>query len=41
MVVSTTSALCAGQFDAIAVPKRGRYVEHPARVEDGTAYRHA
>ena len=25
-------------FDAVAVPKEGRYVDQPARVEDGTAY---
>ena len=25
-------------FDAVAVPKEGRYVDRPARVEDGSAY---
>lgn len=28
----------ARNFTAVAVPKQGRYVEHPARAEDGTAY---
>jgi len=28
----------AREFDRIAVPDRGRYVEKPARVESGTAY---
>ncbi len=28
----------ARDFDQIAVPERGRYVDAPARVEDGTAY---
>ena len=28
----------AWEFDAIAVPDRGRYVETPAKVEDGSAY---
>ena len=28
----------ARDFDAVAVPKAGRYVEHPARAEDGSAY---
>ena len=26
-------------FDRLAVPAEGRYVAHPARPEDGTAYR--
>ena len=29
----------AADFDAVAVPKDGRYVEAPARPEDGSAYR--
>lgn len=29
----------AREFDAVAVPTKGRYVAKPARVEDGTAYR--
>jgi glyoxylase-like metal-dependent hydrolase (beta-lactamase superfamily II) len=28
----------AANFDRIAVPHTGRYVEHPARAEDGSAY---
>jgi glyoxylase-like metal-dependent hydrolase (beta-lactamase superfamily II) len=28
----------ASEFDRVAVPEHGRYVEHPARVEDGSAY---
>lgn len=28
----------AGQFDGVAVPKRSRYRDAPARAEDGTAY---
>ena len=28
----------ADDFDRIAVPEQGRYVEHPARAEDGSAY---
>jgi glyoxylase-like metal-dependent hydrolase (beta-lactamase superfamily II) len=30
--------LLAQDFDRIAVPKHGRYVDQPARVEDGSAY---
>ena len=35
-----TSALelLAQDFQTIAVPEQGRYLDHPARVEDGTAY---
>lgn len=29
----------AENFDRVAVPEHGRYVLHPARAEDGTAYR--
>jgi glyoxylase-like metal-dependent hydrolase (beta-lactamase superfamily II) len=29
----------AATFDTVAVPDHGRYVGHPARAEDGTAYR--
>ena len=29
----------AADFDTVAVPDHGTYVEHPARAEDGTAYR--
>ena len=29
----------AQEFDRVAVPERGRYVEAPARAEDGSAYR--
>ena len=29
----------AAEFNEIAVPKHGRYVEHPKRAEDGSAYR--
>ena len=29
----------AAEFDGIAVPDHGTYVDHPARVEDGSAYR--
>jgi glyoxylase-like metal-dependent hydrolase (beta-lactamase superfamily II) len=29
----------ARDFDRVAVPKTGRYVERPARAEDGSAYR--
>ncbi|MDQ2805185.1 MAG: MBL fold metallo-hydrolase [Pseudomonadota bacterium] len=28
----------ANEFEQIAVPTHGRYVDHPARVEDGSAY---
>lgn len=28
----------AQEFDSVAVPKHGRYVGHPAREEDGSAY---
>jgi glyoxylase-like metal-dependent hydrolase (beta-lactamase superfamily II) len=28
----------AEQFDRVAVPRDGRYVDHPARAEDGSAY---
>ncbi|WP_237479720.1 MBL fold metallo-hydrolase [Lichenibacterium dinghuense] len=28
----------ARDFDAVAVPAEGRYVEHPARAEDGSVY---
>ena len=31
----------AREFDAVAVPKDGKYVESPARPEDGTAYKPA
>lgn len=31
----------AAEFDAVAVPEHGRYVNHPAQAEDGTAYRKA
>jgi glyoxylase-like metal-dependent hydrolase (beta-lactamase superfamily II) len=31
----------AREFDSVAVPKHGRYVNNPARAEDGTAYRQA
>jgi glyoxylase-like metal-dependent hydrolase (beta-lactamase superfamily II) len=29
----------AERFDEVAVPKKGKYVEEPAKAEDGTAYR--
>jgi hypothetical protein len=29
----------ARQFDEIAMPKDTKYVRHPARAEDGSAYR--
>ena len=29
----------ASRFDEVAVPDHGRYVEHPAKADDGTAYR--
>jgi glyoxylase-like metal-dependent hydrolase (beta-lactamase superfamily II) len=29
----------AREFDRVAVPEHGKYVEHPARADDGTAYR--
>ncbi|EWY38150.1 hypothetical protein N825_14650 [Skermanella stibiiresistens SB22] len=29
----------AERFDQVAVPKSGKYLEHPARAEDGSAYR--
>jgi hypothetical protein len=29
----------ARDFDRVAVPKTGRYVESSARTEDGSAYR--
>ena len=29
----------AAEFDRVAVPANGRYVEHPARAEDGSVYR--
>jgi glyoxylase-like metal-dependent hydrolase (beta-lactamase superfamily II) len=29
----------AARFDELAVPEHGRYVEEPARAEDGSAYR--
>jgi glyoxylase-like metal-dependent hydrolase (beta-lactamase superfamily II) len=29
----------AQRFDEVAVPERGRYGDHPARADDGTAYR--
>jgi hypothetical protein len=28
----------AQNFDRVAVPKHGRYVDDPARAEDGSAY---
>ena len=28
----------AQNFDTVAVPDHGKYVLHPARAEDGTAY---
>jgi hypothetical protein len=28
----------AVNFDIVAVPEDGKYVKHPARIEDGTAY---
>ena len=28
----------AQEFEAVAVPKKGRYVDHPAKVSDGSAY---
>ncbi len=31
----------AFDFESLAVPDHGRYVDHPARAEDGTAYRKA
>lgn len=31
----------AGNFDKLAVPHHGTYAEHPARAEDGSAYRKA
>ena len=31
----------AKRFDSIARPREGRYLTHPAHVEDGTAYRAA
>ncbi len=31
----------AREFDDVAVPKHGRYAGHPARAEDGSAYRRA
>lgn len=31
----------ASEFDALAVPKHGKYVEHPTHAADGTAYRPA
>ena len=31
----------ARDFDRIAVPDQGRYVEKPARADDGSAYRPA
>ena len=30
----------AENFEDVAVPEHGRYVRHPARAEDGSAYRH-
>lgn len=38
---SMTEALVAlsRDFNEVAVPSSGRYLEHPARVEDGSAYR--
>ena len=29
----------AQDFDHVAVPRESRYLDHPARAEDGTAYR--
>ncbi|WP_158046509.1 MBL fold metallo-hydrolase [Skermanella pratensis] len=29
----------ADEFDRVAVPRQGRYLRHPARAEDGSAYR--
>jgi len=29
----------ARDFDKVAVPPSGRYMEHPVRAEDGSAYR--
>jgi glyoxylase-like metal-dependent hydrolase (beta-lactamase superfamily II) len=31
----------ARDFDRVAVPEEGRYLDHPARAEDGSAYRPA
>jgi glyoxylase-like metal-dependent hydrolase (beta-lactamase superfamily II) len=28
----------ATRFEEIAIPEHGKYVNHPARIEDGTAY---
>jgi hypothetical protein len=28
----------AAEFERVAVPAQGRYVNHPASVEDGSAY---
>jgi hypothetical protein len=33
-----TLLLLARDFDRLAVPEHGRYVEDPARAETGTAY---
>jgi len=33
-----TLHLLAQEFDSVAVPQKSRYLEHPARVEDGSAY---
>ena len=30
--------ILARDFDRVAVPERGRYLDHPARAEDGSAY---
>ena len=30
----------ADKFHEIAVPRQGRYIERPARPEDGSAYTH-
>lgn len=35
----TALAELASEFDKVAVPEHGRYKDHPARAEDGTAYR--
>lgn len=37
-VMTEALAALARDFDQVAVPPQGRYVGHPARAEDGSAY---
>ena len=36
--MTTALSALARDFDRVAVPEHGRYVQHPATVENGAAY---